>query len=355
MSRQEIDRNVESNQSDTLIVTPHAVHTTTNFQTESKLCPFINHLLVVGAEAWERQLESEREKDFLNQNKIVGDLPIPASRFFSAGIYAQDEWTMVPNELNVTLGARYDLIHVSNDKAYNPEYVIISGILHTNTEASTILWNSGSAHDESWSGNAGLHYALSSHLDLTFLAATAFRSPSLEERYQYLALGNGRVKVGNPNLQPERSFCLNVGDRVHTEESSIQMDFFLNQLTNLITTVPGTFEGVPALLDTNIGKARLYGYEISGELELTTWSVLKTFLAYVRGEDTRNNPNLPQIAPLNGQVEWNGYFRQVGTLIVSCSGDASQKNLASGETSTAGYAVVDISVASISWNLAGIR
>ena len=351
MSRQEIDRNVESNQGDTLIVTPHAIHTTTSFQIEFKLCPFTNNLLVVGAEAWEKQLESEREKDFLNQNKIIGDLPIPTSRFFNAGIYAQDEWTMIPNELTATLGARYDLIRVSNDKAYNPEYVIISGILHTNTADSTILWNSGTAHDESWSGNAGLQYSLNSHLDLTFLAATAFRSPSLEERYQYLALGNGRVQVGNPNLQPERSFCLNVGDRVHTDEFRIQIDFFLNHLTNLITTVPGTFEGVPALLDTNIGKARLFGYEISGEFDLTTWSVLRTSLAYVRGEDTRNNANLPQIAPLNAQVEWSAYYRQVGTLSISCTGDASQKNLASGETSTAGYVVVDVNAVSVPLNI----
>jgi outer membrane receptor protein involved in Fe transport len=120
---------------------------------------------------------------------------------------------------------------------------------------------------------------------------------------------------------------------------------------NLVSSVPGTFEGRPATINTNIGEARLYGYEISGEGELTSWSVLKASLAYVRGQDTRNHADLPQIAPLNGQVEWNGYIRYVGTLSISCSGDASQKNLASGEIYSAGYAVVDIHVVSVPWNI----
>ena len=251
----------------------------------------------------------------------------------------------------MTAGARYDWIRVSNDKTYNPEYVITSGILRMNTADSTVLWNGGSTHDESWSGTAGLQYAVSSSVDVTFLASTAFRSPSLEERYQFLDLGNGTVQVGNPNLQPERSVCLNSGVRVHAADLNIHMDFFLNQLTNLVTTVPGVFEGRPALVNTNIGEARLYGYEISGEAGLTTRSVLKTSLAYVRGQDTHNHTDLPQITPLHGQVELSSYFPHTLTMSISCSGDASQENLASGELRSAGYVVVDINVVTVPWNV----
>jgi outer membrane receptor protein involved in Fe transport len=251
----------------------------------------------------------------------------------------------------MTIGARYDWIRVSNDKTFNPEYVITSGILHTNTVDSTILWNGSSTHDESWSANAGLQYALNSHMDLTFLAATAFRSPSLEERYQFLDLGNGNVQVGNPNLQPERSICINSGVRIYADGLNIRTDFFLNQLRNLVSIAPGVFEGRPATVNTNIGEARLYGYEFSGEIEITAWSVLKTSFAYVRGQDTRNHVDLPLIAPFNGRVEWSRYIRRVGTMSISCSGTASQENLASGEIYTAGYAVVDINVVSVPWNI----
>jgi outer membrane receptor protein involved in Fe transport len=351
MSRQEIDRNVEIIQSPTLTVTPHAIHTTMSVQIESKIVPTTDHLLILGIEAWERELDSRREKNNKSANKIIGERPIPLSKYFSGGLYTQDEWCLVPNKLTMTFGARYDWIRVSNDKTFNPEYVITYGVLQTNTVDSTVLWNGGSAYDESWSANAGLQYAITSHLDLTFLTATAFRSPSLEERYQFLDLGNGNVQVGNPNLQPERSVCLNSGVRIHEGGMYIRSDFFLNQLSNLVTTVPGTFEGRPATINTNIGESRLYGYEFSGEIEITAWSVLKTSLAYVRGQDIRNHANLPQIAPLNGQVEWSSYFRQVGTTRISCSGTASQQNPASGEINTSGYAVVDINFLSVPWNI----
>ena len=62
----------------------------------------------------------------------------------------------------------------------------------------------------------------------------------------------------------------------------------------------------------------------------------------------RNHADLPQIAPLHGQVELRGYLRQVGTITISCTGDAAQNNLPLGEAYTAGYVIGDIGIASIS-------
>ena len=156
MSRQEIDRNVEIIQSPSVTVTPHAVHTTVSVQMESKIVPMTDHLLVVGAEVWERELDSRREKYFFSLNKIIGERPIPSSTYFSGGIYAQDEWNILPDKLMMTLGARYDWIRVRNDKTFNPEYVITSGILQTNTVDSTVLWNSGSVQNEYMECNCGV-------------------------------------------------------------------------------------------------------------------------------------------------------------------------------------------------------
>jgi hemoglobin/transferrin/lactoferrin receptor protein len=347
LSRQEIRRNVEVLQGDTLKITPHAIHTTNSIQIESNLCPLTNHFLVVGAEVWQRELDSRREKSLLNKNKLIGERPIPPSRFFSGGIYAQDEWTLIPHQLSSTLGIRYDWIRITNDKVYNPEYSITAKVLKINSVDSTILWKNGSAHNESWSANAGLQYSCNSYLDFTVLAATAFRSPSLEERYQFLDLGNGNLQVGNPYLQPERSICFNTGFRVHPKGLKIQIDLFFNQLKNLIKGMPGIFENRSALINTNIAQARLYGYEISCEKSLTSWSTLKGSLASVRGEDTYVHANLPQIAPLSGEMELDGYFQNIGTLNFSCSSVAAQENLAAGEIHTAGYVVFNINAVSI--------
>ncbi len=346
ISQQNISRNVEIVQTPTLTLTPHAIHSTSSAQVESKITASENNFLVLGAEVWQRTLESKREKLNKANNTITGEHPIPHSKFLSAGLYGQNEWYVVPNKVTVILGARYDWIHISNDETTNPEYIISNGVLSTAPANQIILWKSGTTKDESWSGNTGIQYSLLSNLDVNFLASTAFRSPSLEERYQYLTLGDG-IHVGNPNLKPEQSISINTGFRWHTDGTNIRTDFFLNQLTNLVTDIPGTFEGNAAFIKQNISEARLYGYEISGEQSFTSWATMNISVSYVRGEDTHNNINLSQIAPLHGNVELTVRNHDTGKLSFSLSMSAPQEFIGAGEKRTSGFAVFDIDAVSI--------
>jgi len=346
ISQQNISRNVEIVQTPTLTLTPHAIHSTTSAQLESKITATENNFLIIGAEVWQRRLESKREKINKANNTITGERPIPHSTFLSAGLYGQDEWYVVPNKVTMILGARYDWIHVRNDETTNPEYVFSNGVLNSAPANQILLWRSGTAKNESWSGNMGIQYSLLSNLDVSFLASTAFRSPSLEERYQYLTLGDG-VHVGNPNLKPERSISMNAGLRWHTDGTNIRTDFFLNQLTNLVTDVPGTFEGNAAFVKQNISEARLYGYEITGEQLFTSWSTMNVTVSYVRGEDTYNNTNLTQIAPLHGNIVLTVRDHDAGQLSFSLSMNAPQEFVGIGEKRTPGFAVFDMDAVSI--------
>lgn len=68
-------------QSPTVTVTPHATHKTTSAQIEAPAEPSPRHLLTVGAEGWQRVLDSRRERRLAAQNRIVGERPVPhASR-----------------------------------------------------------------------------------------------------------------------------------------------------------------------------------------------------------------------------------------------------------------------------------
>ncbi len=346
LSHQDIDRDVEIIQTPTLTLTPHATHATTSGQVESKISLSANQVLTVGADVWQRDLDSRRERTNDSTGQVVGDRPAPLSHFFSAGLYGQDEWHLVPDRLTVTIGARYDWIRVTSDETLNPEYIIASGVLQTNPPGQQILWNKTSARDGSWSVNGGLSYAIESGIDLTSLVSTAFRSPSLEERYQYLNLGS-IVRVGNPNLRSEKSVSVNAGIRVHTDAVVVQSDVFFNHLTDLVAYVPGMFEGANAFIEQNIGEARLYGYEISVEQRLASWNVLKYYIAYVRGEDTFDHSNLSQIAPLNGRVESHTMVRSFGTVEIAAALYAEQKNLAAGEVRTPGYAVLDADLVTV--------
>ncbi|MGA7161381.1 MAG: TonB-dependent receptor [Bacteroidota bacterium] len=345
-SHQDIDRNVEVIQNPALTLTPHATHSTTNGQIEAKIILSSEQVLTVGSDVWQRDLDSRRERINTSTDQIIGDRPVPYSHFFSGGVYGQDEWHLLPDQLTATLGARYDWIRVSSDETLSPEYVVTSGVLQSVPPGQQILWNKTSASDGSWSANGGLSYALAPYLDVTSLVATAFRSPSLEERFEYINLGN-IVRVGNPYLRSEKSVSANAGFRIHTDYTHLKSDIFFNNLTDLVAYVPGTFEGESAFIEQNIGEARLYGYEVSVEQTLAVWSILKCQAAYIRGEDTFDHSNLPQIAPLNGRIELRTLLEAIGTVDIAATFAAEQKNLAADEIRTPGYAIVDVDIVSI--------
>ncbi len=344
-SRQVIERRVEIIQSPVLRLTPHANHTTTSIQLESKLSPGGECLLVVGAEAWQRNLDSRRERINTSTNETIGERPVPRSSYFSGGVYAQNEWHVPIEHVIIVTGARYDRIRVSNDETLNPEYFITSAGLQTSPSNQQLLWSKTTVFNESWSANAGVTCVLNSRLDVTFLAATAFRAPSLEERFQFIDLGNV-VRVGNPNLEPEKSRSLNGGLRLHTGHFRVQTDIFLNHLSNLVTEIQGTFEGRSAYIKTNIGEARLLGFEVSGETSPAPWNAMRFAISFVKGEDTRNHVNLPQIAPLQGSVESGFPIPAIGTASLSTAFAFRQVHAAAGEIETPGYMVFGIDFSS---------
>ncbi len=336
LSRQTIDRNVEIVQSPASTLTPHASHTTASVQVESKLAILPAMLLTLGTEAWQRDLDSRRERILNGADMIIGERPAPASSYFSAGAYAHGEWHPGAR-VTLAFGTRFDWIRVSNDDAYNPEYVITSGIPDRFPPNRVVLWNKNTTLDGSWSANAGAVYALTPTLNLSCLAAGAYRSPSLEERFQFIDLGS-LVRVGDPGLRPEQSVSVNAGADLQIDRLASRVDVFINRLTDLVAEMPGSFEGRAALVKTNIGEARLYGFEVSGTLTLARWAAVSSSISFVRGEDTRTHSNLPQIAPLNGHTSLMLFIPAVGTMDLSAAYAAAQDLTAAGEARTPGYA-----------------
>jgi outer membrane receptor protein involved in Fe transport len=110
----------------------------------------------------------------------------------------------------------------------------------------------------------------------------------------------------------------------------------------LVSEKAGTFEGRNALIKTNIGKARLYGFDFGTEFNFMSEWVLYAVLSYVRGEDTEKNEYLPQIPPLNGRFGFkapvlNYFYFDISSILF-----ARQNKIAPGEIETPGYATFDL-------------
>lgn len=163
-----------------------------------------------------------------------------------AGLYAEDRWQLAAKHI-LTLGARYDRFSLSDNLAGHDA-------------------DAGDA-----SGSAGYTYLLTPHTSLYATAATGFRSPDLDERYQdtVMQFFNQQVTVaGNPSLKPERSFSLDLGLKHQSECGDFEFSGYYNTVDNFIGLVQ---QGAPVSLGSgrtavvkqhmNIGSADFFGFE----------------------------------------------------------------------------------------------
>ncbi|MDZ7626720.1 MAG: TonB-dependent receptor [Ignavibacteriaceae bacterium] len=336
-----------------LKITPSADHKNNNATLQGNFWLFDSHNLAAGFDYWDRSYNGERERYQLIEvldsagnvvsttNRITGEKPLPNSSYKSLGIFAQDEFKLFEDKLSTTLGLRYDFINITGEKTLNPVYVINNGIINTTPPNQQVIWDSTDENNSSYSANLGFIYSLFSSFDLTLGLGSSFRSPSLEERFQYIDQGSV-VRVGNPELKPEKGQSIDFGIRHYSDNLKILSSFFYSYFNDLVVEVPGTFEGRNALIKTNIGEARIYGFDFSADYNFWRDYIFYTTASYVKGDDITADGSLPEIPPINGRIGFKLSFLEYFRADVSSTIFAEQNDVAEGEITTPGYAVFNL-------------
>jgi len=331
--------------------------------------------LIAGIDVWSRKLTTERRKDIkvevLNQagdvvrtNNIVrGETPIPESSFTSAGVFVQDETNLLDDKMTLIIGGRMDQIRVKNEQGVDIDYLITNGVRNDTPPNQRITFEAGSRKNISWSANAGMLYKLFKDSDLSFNFARSFRAPSLEELFKYIDLGN-YVRLGNTSLKPESGYSTDLGIRVWKPKLNFQADVFANRILNMIVEAPGSFiytintgasEGLtdtlPALVNKNVSKAFLYGFDFGFQYNFHSDFVLLGTGSYVRGKDTEAGTDLPQIPPLSGRLGIRYTNSKIGSAEVTIVGATGQDRIAEGEKETGGFTRLDLALSSTRINL----
>jgi hemoglobin/transferrin/lactoferrin receptor protein len=342
---QKITRDVEVKATPTQILAPGADHNTYGIQLLSNWVTGENSHLTAGVDDWQRSYAGHRTTTVIAgaTTKITGDYPVPNSTYKSLGIYAQEDFAFFENKLKLNVGGRYDDINVSNDDTKNPIYTIVNGVRNDNPPINAATSFAASTHkDQSWSANFGALYSLTNALDATFNVSHAFRSPVMEERYQYINLG-GDIYIGNPNLKPEVGNFLDLGLRLNNETYSAKVNIFSNYFSDLVvdSLIPST-STIKTFMKANVGKAHLYGFDGSYEVNVVTQVVVYQMFSYVRGEDTQNHKNLAQIPPFNTKYGIKYHIHEIGTIDISAFTYSTQANTGSGELRTPGYTVFNM-------------
>ena len=348
-----------------LKITPDAVHKNNNVQLQGNLLLDENNNLVLGLDYWDRSYNGNREKfqkiEALDAqgnvksttNKIIGEKPLPDSKYKSLGLFAQDDAEIIKDKLTLSLGARVDKVNISGETTLNPIYEIVNGVLNNTPIGQKVIWDKTNKNEVSYSENVGLKYSLNTNLDLTMSLGYAFRSPSLEERFQYIDQGS-YVRVGDPNLKPEKSKSADFGVRYYLSDFKFVTSVFFNSFNDLVAEIPGTFEGRNAYIKTNIGSARLYGFDFHTDYNFYNNFVFHFTASYVKGDDLTANGNLPAISPLNGNfgIKFN-LFEYLETDL-SATVFTAQNKVATGEKTTPGYAYLNLFCSMASFKFGGI-
>jgi hemoglobin/transferrin/lactoferrin receptor protein len=334
-----------------LQILPAATHATNGAHVQTNWL-FGRHHVLAGLDAWQKDMDSFRERiirvDVLGADnavvnsidQVVGERPIPLSSYRSTGLFVQDEIPFWNNRLTMTVGGRYDIIQVENEQAMQPVYMIVDGVKNDTPAGQFTMWEAQSAQDNSWSGNLGLLFKATDKTDLTLTVARSFRSPYLEERYQYIDLGSV-IKVGDPDLNPEQGAFADVGVRYWGDRFHFSSSVFYNQIKDMVVEEAGEYEGRAAFLKTNIDSAELYGADMSLSVRLTSSLSLFGAAAYVHGADTYLDEPLPLIPPLNGRVGLRGPLSRFFEFECAARMYGTQDRVASWEKETAGYTVFD--------------
>jgi|GEM_PF-50005 len=343
-------------------LTPNSKNYTVGLQLQSDIIFLKRNYLIFGIDFWNRTLDSRREREQLiisfdssgnnilsSTYKLTGERPIPESNFESLGLFLQNELSLPyfsygNNTSKIILGLRTELNKISNSKVFNPVYVIINnGIINYNPEGQKVLWNEKNVINSSFSANLGVLFSVFNDIDLIFNTSYSFRSPSLEERYQYIDLGSA-VRLGNPDLNIEKGIFFDFGIRTWKQNLNLNLNLFTGFFSDLVIEIPGIYENRTALIKNNSGKSRIYGFDMYFSYSPSSFIDLLfyTTISYTRGKDTENNLDLPQIPPLNSRVGLKTVipvFENLFSIDFSTVLYARQDKIYKGETETPGYVI----------------
>ena len=230
--------------------------------------------------------------------QVVSRSPsVPQAAISGTGIFVQDQ-VSVSSRLHLTGGLRFDVFKLRVFPTENFPADALTGIL-------------GGRVDSAVSGQVGAIYEVVPGLQLVGNVGRAFREPNLFERFFYGSAPVEAFIVPNPVLKPETSLSFETGARLHASRFSASVTYFHNQLRDLITYAPGTFngqttlDGVPVYQNVNVNRSRIQGVEAEVETQRSALGSYWTpFLAmsFQKGTDLGTGDALPLIAPAVGHV-----------------------------------------------------
>ena len=164
-------------------------------------------------------------------------------------------------------------------------------------------------------------YKLAKNFVVAFGVGQGFRAPNIDDLTILGSFGSG-FEVPNPNLKPEQSLNYEIGLKAQHRKFTGSLYYFLSNYQDIIERGPGTFNNL-SFLDNNgngiqdpgeqsvfqrknIGKARIQGIEVEGQIQILHAWTASGNIAWIRGDNLVDNTPFRRIPPIKGKlgIEW---------------------------------------------------
>jgi iron complex outermembrane receptor protein len=238
------------------------------------------------------------------------------------GICSWGRWagkTMLDNvwqDAQIAKAALFGEYHLNR----NSWKMAFSGRLESNiSDAANVdagfsgLYPEVSENQFNFSLSAGGIYNFENDMALGFWAGRAMRSGGLTERFiNFFPVGLDPYEiVGNPNLAPEINNQADITFSWRKSSFIVNLDIFGSYLQDYISPVIDSelspkMQSSPGVRRfTNIGSAAKAGFEFSCSRRLFAGLAHNISAAYTYGQNLETDEPLPEIAPLDFQVQVN--------------------------------------------------
>lgn len=274
---------------------------------------------------------------------ITGAGPFPINSYsegfddasiHTVSAFGQNEWS-VTDTLKFIAGARF----------YHTRTV-----LNETTDADRM--GIGSRNDNRFVASAGITYTGIENTTLRAQFSQGYIHPTLLQMFTDTSAGSGGMTYGNPDLDPETSWNVEIGARYNSGPLVLDAAAYYTRARNYISSLPCDADGVscPAGWETvrgdaatyvNTDKATTYGVELTAEYNLNNG-----FTPYLSGAWTRRqldfssyrtwNSDTPALSGRLG-VRWEGELfnqRAWADLFVRASSGVKLTTLEDGDLVT---------------------
>nr|MBN2277577.1 TonB-dependent receptor [candidate division Zixibacteria bacterium] len=213
---------------------------------------------------------------------------LPDADIFDLGLFMFEEYTH--DNLTLNAGLRYD--YREHEAKANAAMLLPDTAAGETDDVLTQYYNVVT-------GSAGANYQLTDVLTLASNFSIGFRAPDIFELHAYgIHAGVQAFQIGNPYLDPERSYSVDASLRLRTERALAKATVYYNRIKSYIylenqgrdTTIGTTILPILIADQTN---GTITGIELSGEFNIFSWLKLDAAYSATSSDNSATGEELP--------------------------------------------------------------